>query len=426
MKVLLINTTFRSAGGGAERNARELYERLPARGIEPTMFVARRLDDDPPGVVGVRLAGEKYLRALEWVLPAQDWRMLGSRLALGRLPAGAFDVVHLHNLHGGWLSINAVARLARRFPTVWTMHDAWGVTGGLPHDLARVLSYEECRARWPAPPFPLHSSDPVARATMARLGPRLPRPSAIICPSQYMADLAGAAPQFRGVPVRRIPLGMTMLDNRAADASREEARAAFGIAPSAKVLLIVAASLDSPFKGIPFALELLRRLRPGEAEVLALGTGGGDLLRDLPVRVTCTGRVADESRLALAYRAADVTLIPSVADNFPYVALESFTCRRPLATFRVGGLTELVGDSERGLSADPFDVEQLLGHVRLLLGDSALANRLGRNGRHWVEQNCGVDHTIGQVADAYREATERFRAGAGVGTAGAAMAPVTP
>ena len=412
MKVLLVSTKYR--GGGAERNARELFERLPGRGFVPSMFVADRFDGDPPGVHGVRVAGEKYLRALEWALPPQDWRFLGSRRSLGRVPPGGFDVVHFHNLHGGWMSTAAAARLARRIPAVWTMHDAWGVTGGLVHDLARVFSYEEFRRRYAGPqPFPLHSQEPSARALTSHVLPRVPRPAAIICPSQYLADLAAAAPHFRGVPVWRIPYGLTMLERAATGATREEARAAYGIAPGAKVILMVAAAFDSPFKGIAYALEVLRRLKPGEAEVLALGGNAGALLRDLPVRVTSPGHVSDEDKLALAYRAADATLIPSVADTFPYVALESFACRRPLVTFRVGGLTELVGAAERGLSAAPFDTAELLAHVRTLLEHPDLARHKGESGRAWVEGNCRVDRTLDQITAVYREAAAHFHRGRG-------------
>jgi glycosyltransferase involved in cell wall biosynthesis len=425
MKVLLISTRYR--GGGAERNARELFERLPARGFEPTMFVADRAADDPPAVHGLRLAGEKYLRALEWVLPPQDWRLIGSRLSLGRLPAGGFDVVHFHNLHGGWMSTSAASRLAQRFPTVWTLHDEWAVTGGLPYDLARVFGYDEFRTRYPSPHgFPLHHDERYARAVAARTGPRLPRPTTMVCPSGYLAELVAATPRFQGVPVRQIPYGLTMLDGPGVAAPRDAARAAFGIPGGARVILMVAAAFDSPYKGIPFAVDALRRLRPGEAEVLALGPSAAAVLRDLPVRVTCPGHVSDPETLAKAYRAADLTLIPSVADNFPYVALESFACGTPLATFRVGGLTEMVGDNDRGLLATPFVTAELLANVRKLLDDSELARRMGQAGRRWVEDHCRMEHQLDQLTATYRDAVERFNHGRGASGRDAAAAVLAP
>ena len=418
MKLLLISPRYR--GGGAERNARDLFERLPPRGIEPAMFTADRSPGDPPAVHGVRLGWEKYLRALEWVLPPQDWRYLGSRRALGRLRPGDFDLVHFHNLHGGWMSAGAARRLARRLPTVLTMHDAWAATGGLPHDLARVFSYDEFRRRYGDPDTPLHSEQPLSQKVMRHLRGRMPRPSLVICPSRYLADIAAASPLLAGAPVRQIPYPLTMLQ-RDLDAPRDKAKTAFGIAPDRRVILIVAAWFTSVYKGMPLALEMLRQMKPGEAEVLALGDSATQFLKDLPVRVTAPGQIADEDKLALAYRAADVTLSPSVADSFPFVALESFACRTPLACFKVGGLTELAGDGERGLSAEPFDVAQLLANVRRLLADADLNRRLGENGRRWVEANCGVEGVIDRTVEAYREAVEVFReAAAGRAGTGAA------
>ena len=41
------------------------------------------------------------------------------------------------------------------------------------------------------------------------------------------------------------------------------------------------------------------------------------------------GYVTSDAKLAQMYRAADVTIMPSTADNLPYVALESFACETP-------------------------------------------------------------------------------------------------
>src|SRR4029450_12461183 len=139
--------------------------------------------------------------------------------------------------------------------------------------------------------------------------------------------------------VRRLPYALAMLDDPAVDTPRQEARATFGLAPGAKVTLLIAAVFESPYKGMPLAVEALRQLRPGEAQVLALGPSADQVVRDLPVPVTRPGHASAPPNLAHPYRPADLTLMPSVADNFPYVALESFACRTPIVCFCVGGLT---------------------------------------------------------------------------------------
>jgi glycogen synthase len=51
--------------------------------------------------------------------------------------------------------------------------------------------------------------------------------------------------------------------------------------------------------------------------------------------------------------------MPSLGENFPYVALESLACGTPVASFRVGGLVEILGVDERGVFARPFDADDL-------------------------------------------------------------------
>ncbi|WP_066838944.1 glycosyltransferase [Rufibacter ruber] len=40
------------------------------------------------------------------------------------------DLIHLHNLHGNYFDLSALAQIAREKPVVWTLHDMWPMTGG--------------------------------------------------------------------------------------------------------------------------------------------------------------------------------------------------------------------------------------------------------------------------------------------------------
>ena len=89
----------------------------------------------------------------------------------------------------------------------------------------------------------------------------------------------------------------------------------------------------------------------------------------------------DRARLTLLLRAADCLVYPALADNHPLVLLEAAACELPVASFRVGGVPEIVLHGETGLLAEPGDTDTLLAHAVSLLTTPALARSLGRNAR---------------------------------------------
>lgn len=406
MRVLLITPTGRS--GGADRCARELFHGLRSIGHTTTMCVADRQSSDPDGVRGLRMPGEKYLRALEVISRRPiDWRHIGSLRVLGRMHEGDFDVVHLHNLHTGWLSLGAIRRLCERLPVVWTLHDEWAVTPGIAYDLSRVYSEHEIRSRFDAR-YVLSPNHARARRIQASVKKHMPRPAQIVSPSQYIYDLVGRCPWFGSSGRALIRYGVTMLAEEAARAEQGAARKRFQIDQRASVILLIAARLDSPYKGIGYAVDAINAL-PGEPVVLAAGDGADAIAARLNKRCVQSGFLRSQADLALAYRAANVTLIPSVAENLPYVGLESLSCATPIVCFSVGGMPDIVGNDERGLLCPPFDVGRMSAALSSLLSDASLAARLGASGRAWIESNCGFDAYLQRHVTLYSDTIGAFR-----------------
>jgi glycosyltransferase involved in cell wall biosynthesis len=412
VRVLFISTRY--AGGGAERSARELLQGIAtAAGASVAMIVSARAGDEPDFVRGARLPGERALRILEKLRPPQvDWIHLGARLALGRATPDRYDLVHVHNVHGGWMSLKALSRLCRRLPCVWTLHDEWGPSAGVAYDLSGVGGKYGAQIR-AMPGADVLFPDTLVSQRFRRVFDRWsPQPQTIISPSQYIKQLAERSGRFPGAEVVNLPYGVRTPQMAESTAAQAEARRRFDLAPEDRVVLLMAAHLGSPVKGISPAVDALRTLRPDAFKLLVVGGGGDFIARHVPQRVVETGYLHDDRALVQAYRVADLTLIPSVADNFPYVGLESMACERPIVSFRIGGLAEMVGDAdERGLAAEPFDVAELGRHVMTLLGAPDLRSRLGAAGRRWVSDRCDVDQWIRTHLDLYRRAIAAFHSG---------------
>jgi glycosyltransferase involved in cell wall biosynthesis len=419
LRVLILGRTF--SGGGAERCARELFEYLPSVGVEPEMWVWVRRGDEPAEVEPLRAGVERLL--FPWNLSAavNDWRHIGSRWRLDAIGPDRFDVVHLHNLHGRWISIKAVQRLCQRMPVVWTLHDEWAATAGIPYDLTRVTSLDQARklagdAAASRDKLGWFCYPTAASQRWRRFLERyMPQPAVLVSPSAYLLDLVSKAGRHPASRLEHLPYGVTLLTDKATRLDRRQARARYNLPADAPVVLLIAAYLTSPYKGIGFGVEALRRLgalsRASRPHVLVLGHSAEEvasrLSGDLQVH---TGYARGNEALAAAFRAADVTLLPSVADNFPYVALESLACGTPLVAFRVGGLPEVIGEDRRGILVEPFDTQEMASQTRRLLEDAPLRERLGACGASWVRQQCDLPAYLRRIVAIYQAAIRGFQA----------------
>lgn len=413
LRVLTISTVYQ--GGGAERCARDLHHGLQARGAETRMFVAARRPEDPPSVLSLRTKMERAFVPLERRLRRPLlWRHLGSRWRLGRIGKRQFDVLHLHNLQAGYLDPRVIGRVARRIPLVWTFHDEWPMTLGPTYDLTRVFSVDEIDRRF-GPDNDLRPGTRLMDRSRPVWARTVPVPAAIITASHYIAGLAGADPRYGGVPIHVLPYGLALLDCPAINLPRADARRRLGLPQGARVVLLIANFLHSPFKGMWLAVEALGKLRrdlgdgnDADVRVLLVGNDVHGLREQVPFPVHPTGFITNQTDLATAYRAADVTLVPSVAEGFGYVATESLACRVPVVAFTVGGLQEIIGNNERGLMATRFDTDEIARHLRRLMSDPTLNQQLGDAGHEWVKRSCPMQLWLDAHLSVYRQTIASF------------------
>jgi D-inositol-3-phosphate glycosyltransferase len=184
------------------------------------------------------------------------------------------------------------------------------------------------------------------------------------CADAVLASCEVEAEQFvrfyNAVPsrVHVVPLGVEHAFF--APGYRPQARRALGIDHDATMLLFVGRL--QALKGVDLALETLIELRArGRNALLAIiggpsGADGRETLAALHRRVAQAGAIASVSfvapqahqLLSTWMRAADVMLVPSRAESFGLVALESSACGTPVVASEVGGLMTLIEPGETG------------------------------------------------------------------------------
>ena len=74
-------------------------------------------------------------------------------MALPDFGGPAADVLHLHNLHGGYFDLRHLPRLSPRLPVVVTLHDTWLTSGHCAYTL-ECERWRDGLRRLPAPRHP--------------------------------------------------------------------------------------------------------------------------------------------------------------------------------------------------------------------------------------------------------------------------------
>ncbi len=119
--------------------------------------------------------------------------------------------------------------------------------------------------------------------------------------------------------------------------------------------------------------------------------------RNLESNVIFAGYVSDTEKAAY-YQACDVFVMLSRqegnhVEGFGLSLLEAGACARPVVAGRHGGVPEVVLDGKTGLLVEPHSDEASSSAITYLLCNSGEAQRMGRNGREWVEHTANWSAT---------------------------------
>lgn len=382
MRIVHINLS--DAQGGAAIAARRLHQALRRAGHDSRFLVWRQYTDDPNTAIFEK---RTLPRALSQVLGRKldEWGAQAlfhpaSRRLVDHAWVRQADIIHLHQVHGGYFDLGVLPRLGRHAPVIWTLHDLWAMTGHCAFAAARDCQrWQHGCGRCP------HLEDaPAIRFDLTafswRRKDRLYRRSrlAVVCPSAWLAAKAEQSPLLQGVAVHAIPNGLDTDVFR--PVPKPLARQALGLPADGLILLFAAASLADPRKGVGHlqaALNALPAVWRRRLTLLLVGGKAPAITAALDdVAVIEMGRVEHERLMALCYAAADVFVMTSLAENLPNSLVESLACGTPAACFAVGGCPEIITHMETGYLARPGDAADLAQGLALLLEDEAQRRRM--------------------------------------------------
>jgi glycosyltransferase involved in cell wall biosynthesis len=170
-----------------------------------------------------------------------------------------------------------------------------------------------------------------------------------------------------------------------------------------------------PRKGIRFLVEAVAQLKPRFPELKLVLAGDGferpalaKLAEELGISddVTFLGWVPNVT-LPDYYRAAAISVVPSLEEGFGIPAAEAMGCEVPVVASDAGGLPEVVEHGVTGLVVPRGDTAALAEAIGSLLADPARRRRMGVAGRERALRLFDWDRSAEQFERLYLEVGAR-------------------
>lgn len=312
------------------------------------------------------------------------------------------NILHLHWINHGFLSTKSFQKLADlKKPIVWTMHDMWPFTGGCHHS-GDCDHYEvECGdCKFLRYPSEIDLSHEIWERKKKVMDPAL---LTMVACSDWLAHRARQSSLLKDHTVVSIPNPIDTDVFKPID--KKEARWKLNVPQHKHLILFAAMRVDAPMKGFSYfkeALEKMAALYPetkNQVELLIFGQTQG--LPALPYRSHHLGRLSDPERIARAYSAASVFVIPSLEENLPYTIMEAMACGTPSVGFRIGGIPELIDDGINGALADYRSSDDLMRAMYQAIY-APNAKQLQQNARKKVLENYAEPVIARRYEDLYK------------------------
>lgn len=368
MKVVIINKSD-STGGAAVVSFR-LMNALRALGVEASMLVVEKKTDSPHVYVAASSSRIKrsFLSERLKIFLANGLRrdiLFKVDLASDGLPLHRHrfvreaDVICLNWVNQGMLSLKGLDRLlSLGKPVVWTMHDMWNFTGICHHAGACERWHVNCGlcpllgngASTQDLSFAIWNDK---KAIYGKGRGKL----RFVAVSNWLASLARKSTLTPGVGLSVIPNAFPIPSDEELKKDRETASAS--ASDDLFRVIMGAARLDDPVKGLPILVEttkILREKYPEKASRIELVTFGNlkdpSALDNVRIRHRHLGTVRGEEKIREIYSSGNAVVSTSLYETLPGTLVEGQVYGCIPVSFGRGGQSDIVDHLSTGYIAE--------------------------------------------------------------------------
>lgn len=335
------------------------------------------------------------------------------------------DILHCHNLHGGFFDLRMLPYFSGQLPLVLTMHDAWLLSGHCSH------SFDCDRWQTGCGECPDLSIYPPLERDATSFNWRRKKEIFGLCkmyvttPSAWLMKKVHSSILTEGIVESRIiPEGVDLRVFRPRD--RLEARANLGLSRDAVILVFSSAGMrNNVFKDYDTLHEAMsvvaQQNTVDQVLILALGENGPEEAISDHVKIQFVPFEDDPKRVAQYYQSADLYLHATRADTFPITVLEALACGVPVVASAVGGIPEQIRslhaclehpgyppDQATGILTIPGDAGDMAKATLRLLAENSLRKALGRNAMKDAQRRFDLEIYAQTHLDWYQQILNEF------------------
>ncbi len=382
-KIKVLHIITRMIRGGADENTYATIAGLNGGKYEMDLMAGANseLDNFP------LLNGKNIFIVEDLVREISPWKDLRAFYQIYRfLKKNRYDIVHTHTAKGGFIG-RMSARMANVPIVIHTLH---GTTFGdfLPYYRKKLYISLEKLAASSTDKFISVGRD--VKSIYLNEGIGEPEKHTVI---------------YSGIDIDRFHRVSRMPEER-----RIELRNKLGL--SSSDMVIVNISRLEPRKGHKFFLESASKIvkHYPHAKFLIVGEGNfkAELKRksdDLKLNsnLIFTGPRRDiENVIGIS----DISVLTSLWEGLPRVLIQSALVGKPIVTFEVEGVREVVENGVNGFVVPSKDVDTLSERIEFLLEDPQRARKMGLQGQRIVGDAWRVEKMVDKIDDLYNELIE--------------------
>lgn len=407
----VVHISFSDKIGGASIAAYRHNESLIRNGIDSKMLVSKQMNSINDSIQAVtysifeRIKKSICDRILSRIYrnlnPIASYSLAIDGMKVHRHPYVLnADLIILHWINFSTISlweIKSLLKLGK--PVVWYCHDMWPFTGGCHYSFDCTKFCTICKDCNQVKKHYIDFTN-IQFLLKKKLWSKYNAHLTIAAPSNWLINESRRSDLFKYHKHYLLP---NVIDTELYRPTNKYGdREKWGLNKNKTIILFCADKIDSRYKGWEYLRECLNMLPSHQYECLVIGRVNSKIYSEIAINVTFTGYIGNEKELVSAYNASDISVLPSLADNYPNVIVESMACGVPCVAFDSGGIKDLVIHMNTGYLVKKRDALALRRGIEVLSNDKALIHRLSLSARKYIESNCSYNPAKMRYFDLYK------------------------